>query len=165
MANGQGHTRRRIRLADIVGRSARSRGARLATVVVMAAAAVVATAGPSLAAGPLRTVSGSRFIGFAGNASLLCNNTSACTSGSNATYRGIANSEFSQVTPENALKWDATEPNQGQFTFTQADGIVANAVANNQIVHGHTLLWHSQTPGWVQSLTGTALHDALQRHI
>src|SRR5262245_17648803 len=100
MAHGQGHTRRRIRLADIVGRSARSRVARLAAVDVTAAAVVVVTAGPSLAAGPLRTVSGSRFIGFAGNASLLCNNTATCTSGSNSTYRAIANSEFNQVTRE-----------------------------------------------------------------
>jgi endo-1,4-beta-xylanase len=139
--------------------------ARPAAIIVTAAAAVLVVAGPSQAAGPLRTVSGSRFIGYAANADLLCGNTSACTSGSNPTYRGIANSEFNQVTPENALKWDATEPNQGQFTFTQADGIVANAVANNQIVHGHTLLWHSQTPGWVQSLSGTALRNALQNHI
>ena len=138
---------------------------RLAAIVVMTAAVVLVAASPSQAAGPLRTVSGSRFIGYAANADLLCSNTAACTSGSNPTYRGIANSEFNQVTPENALKWDATEPNQGQFTFTRADGIVANAVANNQIVHGHTLLWHSQTPGWVQGLSGTALRIALQNHI
>jgi endo-1,4-beta-xylanase len=160
--------RRLIRLIgrlDAFGHAGLGRVARLLAVLGLAAAAVLIAAGTSQAAGPLRSVSGTRFIGYAANASLLCNNTATCTSGSNATYRGIANSEFSQVTPENALKWDATEPNQGQFTFTQADGIVANAVANNQIVHGHTLLWHSQTPGWVQSLTGTALHDALQRHI
>jgi endo-1,4-beta-xylanase len=136
-----------------------------AVILVASGAVLIATVGPGQAAGPLRTVSGSRFIGYAANASLLCNNTSACTSGSNATYRGIADTEFNQVTPENALKWDATEPNQGQFTFTQADGIVANAVANNQIVHGHTLLWHNQIPGWVQSLSGTALRNALQNHI
>jgi endo-1,4-beta-xylanase len=138
---------------------------RLAAFIVLANAAVIVLAAPSQASGPLRTVAGNRFIGYAANASLLCNNTADCTSGSNATYRGIADSEFNQVTPENALKWDATEPSQGQFTFTQADGIVANAAANNQIVHGHTLLWHNQVPGWVQSLSGTALRNALQNHI
>jgi len=138
---------------------------RLATVAAVAVAAVLVVASPSQAAGPLRTVSGTRFIGYAANADLLCSNTATCTSGSNATYRSVANTEFNQVTPENALKWDATEPNPGQFTFTAADGIVADAVANNQIVHGHTMLWHSQAPGWVQGLTGTALRSALQNHI
>jgi endo-1,4-beta-xylanase len=154
MSGPPGGTRRPTRLAS-----------RVAAIVVVAAAAVLVTASPSQAAGPLRTVSGNKFIGYAANADLLCSNTAACTSGSNATYRSIANTEFNQVTPENALKWDATEPNQNQFNFTQADGIVANAAANNQIVHGHTMLWHSQAPGWVQGLTGTALRSALQNHI
>jgi endo-1,4-beta-xylanase len=146
--------RRRIRTAGL-----------LAATVLATTVAVLVVAGPSQAAGPLRTVSGSKFIGYAANAALLCNNTATCTSGQNATYRSLGLTEFNQVTPENALKWDATEPTQNSFTFTQADGIVASAVANNQIVHGHTLLWHSQTPGWVQSLTGTALRSALQNHI
>src|ERR1700755_2022311 len=99
--------------------------ARVATVLLVAAAAVLAVASPSQAAGPLRTVSGSKFIGYAANAALLCNNTATCTSGQLASYRTIANTEFNQVTPENALKWDTTEPNPNQFSFTQADGIVA----------------------------------------
>jgi endo-1,4-beta-xylanase len=154
MSRPPGRTRPVLRLAG-----------RLATVAAVAIAATVALASPGQAAGPLRTVAGNKFIGFAANADLLCSNTAACTSGSNATYRSIANTEFNQVTPENAMKWDATEPNQNQFNFTAADGIVANAVANNQIVHGHTMLWHSQAPGWLQSLTGAALKSALQNHI
>ena len=139
--------------------------ARLAVTALLASAAAVAVADPSQAAGPLRTVSGTKFIGYAANAALLCNNTATCTSGQNATYRSLAGTEFNQVTHENALKWENTEPSQNTFTFDQADGVVAHAVANNQIVHGHTLLWHSQTPQWVQNLSGTAMRSALQNHI
>jgi endo-1,4-beta-xylanase len=146
--------RRRVRFA-----------ARLAATVVLAAATSVVLASPSQAAGPLRTVSGNKFIGYAANAALLCNNTATCTTGQDATYRSLAGSEFNQVTHENALKWESTEPSPNTFTFDQADGVIAHAVANNQVVHGHTLLWHSQTPQWVQNLSGTAMRSALQNHI
>ncbi|MBB6349036.1 endo-1,4-beta-xylanase [Nonomuraea muscovyensis] len=80
-------------------------------------------------------------------------------------YRDIAAAEFNQITAENAMKWDATEPSQGRFTFTGADAVVDFAAANGQQVHGHTLVWHSQTPGWVQSLGATAMRAAMREHI
>ncbi|MPZ85938.1 MAG: 1,4-beta-xylanase [Actinophytocola sp.] len=80
-------------------------------------------------------------------------------------YRDTLNREFNAVTAENAMKWDATEPSPGQFTFTAADQITASAQANGQTVHGHTLVWHSQTPGWVQGLDATAMRDAMGNHI
>ncbi|MET7465589.1 endo-1,4-beta-xylanase [Nonomuraea sp. NPDC005501] len=84
---------------------------------------------------------------------------------SETAYRDLAAAEFNQVTPENALKWDATEPSQGQFSFGGADAIVSFAAQNDQQVHGHTLVWHNQTPGWVQSLGATAMRSAMQNHI
>jgi endo-1,4-beta-xylanase len=97
-----------------------------------------------------------KFIGTALATSPLANE---------AAYRNIAGAEFNQVTPENALKWDATEPNDNQYNFSGADQIVNFATTNNQVVHGHTLVWHSQTPGWVQGLSGTAMRTAMQEHI
>src|SRR5690606_21423980 len=84
---------------------------------------------------------------------------------SESAYRDTLNREFNQVTAENATKWDATEPNQGQFDFSGADQIVQNAQANNQTIHGHTLVWHNQTPGWVQNLDANQMRAAMENHI
>ena len=56
---------------------------------------------------------------------------------------------FNSITSENDMKWDATEPTLGTFTFANADAQVAFAKANNMQVRGHTLVWHAQTPAWV----------------
>ena len=56
---------------------------------------------------------------------------------------------FNSITSENDMKWDATEPTLGTFTFATADAQVAFAKANNMQVRGHTLVWHAQTPAAV----------------
>ncbi|WP_433500466.1 endo-1,4-beta-xylanase [Sphaerimonospora sp. CA-214678] len=82
-----------------------------------------------------------------------------------STYTTIANREFNMITAENEMKIDATEPNRGQFNFTQADRIYNWAVQNGKQVRGHTLAWHSQQPGWMQSLSGGSLRQAMIDHI
>ncbi|KOG10673.1 MULTISPECIES: endo-1,4-beta-xylanase [Streptomyces] len=82
-----------------------------------------------------------------------------------STYTTIANREFNSVTAENEMKIDATEPQQGQFTFTAADRVYNWAVQNGKQVRGHTLAWHSQQPGWMQNLGGSALRQAMVNHI
>jgi endo-1,4-beta-xylanase len=80
-------------------------------------------------------------------------------------YTTIANREFTMVTAENEMKMDATEPQQNVFNFTSGDNIYNWAVQRGKKVRGHTLAWHSQQPGWMQSLSGTALRNALINHI
>ncbi|MFC4015215.1 endo-1,4-beta-xylanase [Nonomuraea purpurea] len=80
-------------------------------------------------------------------------------------YTTIAGREFNMVTAENEMKIDATEPNRGQFNFTNADRIYNWAVQNGKRVRGHTLAWHSQQPGWMQSLSGSTLRQAMINHI
>ncbi|TMR37515.1 1,4-beta-xylanase [Nonomuraea zeae] len=80
-------------------------------------------------------------------------------------YTTIANREFNMVTAENEMKIDATEPNRGQFSFTQGDRVYNWAVQNGKRVRGHTLAWHSQQPGWMQSLSGSTLRQAMNDHI
>ncbi|MFB9248692.1 endo-1,4-beta-xylanase, partial [Sphaerisporangium melleum] len=80
-------------------------------------------------------------------------------------YTTIANREFNMVTAENEMKIDATEPNRGQFNFTAGDRVYNWAVQNGKRVRGHTLAWHGQQPGWMQSLSGSSLRQAMIDHI
>ncbi|WTB80411.1 endo-1,4-beta-xylanase [Streptomyces cellulosae] len=84
---------------------------------------------------------------------------------SDSTYTSIANREFNSVTAENEMKIDATEPQRGQFNFSNADRIYNWAVQNGKQVRGHTLAWHSQQPSWMQSLGGSSLRQAMIDHI
>lgn len=81
-------------------------------------------------------------------------------------YTSILDREFNSVTPENEMKWDATERSRGSFTFGPADQIVNRAAARGQRVRGHTLVWHSQLPGWVSSIRdANTLRSVMNNHI
>ncbi|MEU5275773.1 endo-1,4-beta-xylanase [Streptomyces asoensis] len=80
-------------------------------------------------------------------------------------YTTIAGREFNSVTAENEMKIDATEPQRGQFNFAAGDRVYNWAVQNGKRVRGHTLAWHSQQPGWMQSLSGSTLRQAMVDHI
>ena len=61
----------------------------------------------------------------------------------------LAALHYNSVTPGNDLKWDATEPTEGNFTFGNADNILAFAQAHGMKMRGHNFVWHSQVPNWV----------------
>ncbi|BEL02076.1 endo-1,4-beta-xylanase [Actinoplanes sichuanensis] len=84
---------------------------------------------------------------------------------SDSTYSTILNREFNMLTAENEMKIDALEPTQNQFNFTTADRLITRANEIGAKVRGHTLAWHSQQPGWMQNLSGTALRSAMKNHI
>ncbi|MGQ7844583.1 endo-1,4-beta-xylanase [Granulosicoccus sp. 3-233] len=67
-----------------------------------------------------------------------------------ALYADIAAEEFNFVTTENSLKWDLVNPLPGKYRWAQADNLVQHAKTRRQTVHGHTLVWHRQLPGWIQ---------------
>nr|AGS52799.1 endo-1,4-beta-xylanase A precursor [uncultured bacterium contig00195] len=73
----------------------------------------------------------------------------------NQAMRTLLLREFNSVTPENELKPDATIVANGSTNTdvkvtlsTGARNILKFCEDNNIPVRGHTLVWHSQTPGW-----------------
>ncbi|MEU2061289.1 endo-1,4-beta-xylanase [Streptomyces sp. NPDC013455] len=82
-----------------------------------------------------------------------------------AQYAATLDTEFTSVTPENEMKWDAVEPSRGSFTFSAADQIFDHAQSRGMKVRGHTLVWHSQLPGWVGGLGASDLRTAMNNHI
>ncbi|KAJ4003999.1 NAD(P)H-dependent D-xylose reductase (XR) [Fusarium irregulare] len=57
--------------------------------------------------------------------------------------------EFGSLTPENAMKWEAIQPNRGQFNWGPADQHANAATSRGMELRCHTLVWHSQLPSWV----------------
>ncbi len=56
--------------------------------------------------------------------------------------------QFNSLTAENAMKMGPIHPEENRYNWEPADKIVDFAVKNGLRMRGHTLCWHSQTPGW-----------------
>jgi endo-1,4-beta-xylanase len=128
--------------------------------VVPATVAIILIAAPAATAKDhgLRDVAKRPLVGTAVDMNALAND---------ATYRRLTAREFNTVTPENVMKWETVEPQQGVTDFSQGDALVRFARANHQAVRGHTLVWHSQLPAWLTSgtFTNEQLEAILRRHI
>ncbi|KAI0789869.1 glycoside hydrolase superfamily [Abortiporus biennis] len=85
-----------------------------------------------------------------------------------AAYMAILsdNTMFGQITPGNSMKWDATEPSQGQFTFSGGDAVANLAKTNGQLLRGHNCVWYSQLPSWVSNsgFSAAELTSVIQNH-
>lgn len=84
---------------------------------------------------------------------------------SDLSQRRLLLENVGSITPENALKWDATEPQPGRFRLDEVDDLLAFSRQHQLAFRGHTLVWHEQLPTWVQSLPAAQLRQALKRHI
>ena len=85
---------------------------------------------------------GKKYLGNIADRNLLSNTVNA----------QILNDNFGQLTPENSMKWDATEATEGKFTLGDANVLVDWATKNGKLIRGHCTVWHSQLPAWVSSI-------------
>jgi endo-1,4-beta-xylanase len=62
----------------------------------------------------------------------------------------LLTTQFDTVTPENCLKPDPVQKDEGKFDFTVADAFVNFAVTRHLCVVGHCLVWakDDRTPAW-----------------
>lgn len=58
---------------------------------------------------------------------------------------------YNVVTAGNAMKPGELQAQKGVFTFEGADKMVDAALAEGMKVHGHTLVWHQQSPDWMNT--------------
>lgn len=61
----------------------------------------------------------------------------------------LLKTHFNSITAENAMKPGELQRTKGVFTFEGADKLVDAALDAGMKVHGHTLVWHQQTPVWM----------------
>jgi endo-1,4-beta-xylanase len=81
-------------------------------------------------------------------------------------YAATLRREFSAITPENAMKWGPVHPTERGWHLDPADQIVEFAAAHRLRVHGHTLVWHRQLPGWLDAArTPAQVARALASHV
>jgi endo-1,4-beta-xylanase len=71
-------------------------------------------------------------------------------------YGNLVAKEFSSLTAESSMKFGAVQPEQGKWTFSKADAIVAFAQKYHMRVHGHTLIWAKDgtNPKWLNNFKG-----------
>ncbi|KAF4442922.1 glycosyl hydrolase family 10 [Fusarium austroafricanum] len=75
--------------------------------------------------------------------------------------------EFGSITPENAMKWESIQPSRGQFNWGPADQHADAATKRGMELRCHTLVWHSQLPGWVANgnWNNQTLQQVMKEHI
>lgn len=88
-----------------------------------------------------------------------------------AEYRAFITKHFSVITPENAFKFEALQPERGKFDFAEADRLVEFARKHGIKVRGHTLLWHhpGAFPAWIKERekewTPAEAKELLEAHV
>lgn len=78
-------------------------------------------------------------------------------------YQNAFTRNFDGLTPENVMKMEYLEPEQGKFDFNYADSLMEFAEKNGKSVRGHALVWHQQLPRWITSKRWN--RDALNKEL
>ncbi len=78
----------------------------------------------------------------------------------------LVKANFNIVTPENCMKPGPIHPREDAWRFERADALVKWCTDNHIAIHGHTLVWHSQTNDWFfRDGEKAAVTQRLKEHI
>ncbi len=80
-------------------------------------------------------------------------------------YSDVAAEEFNLVSTENSMKWGYMNPEPGVYRFDAADELMLFAAKNAIKVHGHTLVWYTSLPQWVQQSPVDEREDIMNTYI
>lgn len=82
-------------------------------------------------------------------------------------HRGeIIKKHFNSITCDNAMKFSSLTRKPGEFFTEPADKVVAFAKENGMVMHGHTFVWHNQTPDFIfENTTSEQLLESLRNHV
>ncbi len=73
---------------------------------------------------------------------------------------------FNIITPENLMKPQYMQPQEGTFSYSSSDTMLKFAQENNLFVHGHTLAWHNQSGNFLGiNVTRDEAIEQLKNHI
>ncbi len=73
---------------------------------------------------------------------------------------------FNSITCDNAMKYGSLTRRPGEFFTAPADAVAAFAKENGMLLHGHTLVWHNQTPDFIfENTTPERLLETLRNHV
>ena len=96
-------------------------------------------------------------------------NTSDLEEGTN--QYNLITKQFNVFTMENDTKPDHIHPSEDTYNFTSTDKFVEYGEANDKILRGHTLVWHSQCPDWFfyddegNEVSADVLVERMKEHI
>lgn len=77
----------------------------------------------------------------------------------------VAAEHFNAITPENCMKPERLHPAADRWDFERADALVQWAKEKGLSIHGHTLVWHAQTPDWFFDGDPEAVKQRMKEHI
>jgi endo-1,4-beta-xylanase len=80
-------------------------------------------------------------------------------------YAAAAAHHFDEVTAEYEMKWGQIERQRGVRAYGPADEIVSFATARGMTVKGHALVWHGDSPAWLESLPEAEVRQAMREHV
>jgi endo-1,4-beta-xylanase len=69
-------------------------------------------------------------------------------------YYMLAFKHFNSITAERIMKPAYMHPKRNTYNFHETDLLIDYCRQNNKRLHGHTLVWHSSLPQWMEKFKG-----------